>query len=119
MVFHVNMKVRRPWGYYQTLAKAPGWQLKILVVNPKQAFSLQAHKHREEHWTIADGVGLVTVGNKTYRVKKGQRVFVRKGQKHRMANPSKTKPVTIVEVQFGKIIREDDIIRYEDKYGRA
>ena len=117
-MFKRRMKVRRPWGYYETLRSSPGWQLKILVVNPGHAISLQKHKHRSEHWTVASGSALFTVGSKVLSKKAGQDVFIRKGQKHRISNPGK-KPVTIVEVQFGKIISEDDIIRYEDHYGRV
>ncbi len=118
MVFSAGMKVHRPWGYYETLRSSPGWQLKVLVINPGHAISLQKHKHRAEHWTVASGSGLFTVGNKILAKKAGQDVFIKKGQKHRISNNGK-KPVTIVEVQFGEIISEDDIIRFEDHYGRA
>ncbi len=112
------MKVVRPWGYYETLRSSPGWQLKILVINPGHAISLQKHKHRAEHWTVAEGSGLVTRGSKVYKLKTGDDIYIQKGQKHRISNKGK-KPVTIVEVQFGEIISEDDIIRYEDHYGRV
>jgi mannose-1-phosphate guanylyltransferase/mannose-6-phosphate isomerase len=112
----------RPWGHYQSLGQGPTHQVKRIVVNPGQRLSLQKHAHRAEHWTVVDGIADITVGMdrnalKTTAVRPGEHVHIPKGAIHRMANPGAT-PMTLIEVQSGDYLGEDDIVRLEDDYGR-
>lgn len=112
----------RPWGNYQSLDQGPRHQVKRIVVNPGQRLSLQKHAHRAEHWTVVDGVAEITVGMdmaelKTMTVRPGEHVHIPKGAIHRMANPGAT-PMTLIEVQSGDYLGEDDIVRLQDDYGR-
>jgi mannose-1-phosphate guanylyltransferase/mannose-6-phosphate isomerase len=112
----------RPWGYYQSLDQGKTHQVKRIVVNPGARLSLQMHKHRAERWTVVEGVAEVTVGMDraslaTTRLEIGGHVKIPLGAIHRMANPGPT-PMTIIEVQIGDYLGEDDIIRLEDDYGR-
>ncbi len=111
-------KVKRPWGYFQILQKGRGWQLKVLYIAPKQAFSLQKHSYRSELWTIAQGKGTATLGKKKIVLKQGDSIFIPKGAIHRCENCTR-QDLFIVEVQYGKKILENDIVRLEDNYGRA
>jgi mannose-1-phosphate guanylyltransferase/mannose-6-phosphate isomerase len=107
----------RPWGWYQSIDMGPAHQVKRIVVSPGQRLSLQKHRHRSEHWTIVEGVAEVTIDDQVLTVSPNESVYIPLGAVHRAANPGKT-PVTLIEVQCGDYLGEDDIIRFEDDYGR-
>ncbi len=107
----------RPWGHYQSIDLGPSHQVKRLVVNPGQRLSLQKHRFRSEHWTVVEGVAEVTVDDKVLALNPDESVYIPLGAIHRAANHG-TVPVTIVEVQCGTYLGEDDIVRIEDDYGR-
>ncbi len=108
----------RPWGKYTNLFDGNGFLIKELVINSKSSISLQKHKFRSEHWTITSGKPKITINNKKFFKDINETVFIPKGAVHRIENPF-NKPVKIMEVQLGQILRETDIIRYKDIYGRA
>jgi mannose-1-phosphate guanylyltransferase / mannose-6-phosphate isomerase len=108
----------RPWGWYESVAVRDGFQVKQIVVSPHQALSLQSHNHRAEHWIILSGTARITVGNSVHDVDGGGYVFVPLGAIHRLENLC-DEPVTMVEVQIGSYLGEDDIIRYADRYARV
>ncbi len=108
----------RPWGYYQSIDIGPSHQVKRLVLAPGQRLSLQKHRHRSEHWTVVEGVAEVTIDDRILQVHPNESVYIPLGAVHRAANPGET-PVTIIEVQCGDYLGEDDIIRFEDDYGRV
>jgi mannose-1-phosphate guanylyltransferase/mannose-6-phosphate isomerase len=108
----------RPWGKYINLFKGKNFLLKELVINSKSAISLQKHKHRSERWTIVSGKPKITINKKKFISKEGASILVPKGAIHRIENLYK-KPVVIAEVQMGFILKETDIIRYQDVYGRV
>ena len=112
-----NQSVFRPWGEYKTIYTEAGFLIKILRIYPKSKISLQYHNKRSEHWVVVQGIATVTQGSKTFILKTNESTFISKGQVHRLANDT-TKPLTLVEVQTGKYLKEDDIIRIEDIYGR-
>ncbi|MDC0639744.1 mannose-1-phosphate guanylyltransferase/mannose-6-phosphate isomerase [Planktomarina temperata] len=108
----------RPWGWYESIALGPRFQVKQIVVNPGAALSLQSHNHRSEHWIVVEGTAKVTIDNDVKTVTANQSVYIPLGAVHRMENPSKL-PLTLIEVQTGSYFGEDDIIRYEDVYARG
>ncbi len=108
----------RPWGWYQSLDIGPAHQVKRLVVSPGRRLSLQKHRHRSEHWTVVEGVAEVTLDDQLLTVRPNESVYIPLGAVHRAANHG-TEPVTIIEVQCGDYFGEDDIIRFEDDYGRV
>lgn len=108
----------RPWGVYKTTFINDYSQSKIIKVNPKGVLSLQKHKRREEYWVVINGSGEVTVGESVKRVESGDFVYIPKGCKHRLENTSEIESLMIAEVQIGDYFGEDDIIRYDDVYGR-
>ncbi len=110
--------VQRPWGSYESLAVGSGFQVKHLIVNPGAALSLQKHKHRAEHWTVVRGRGVVTCGDREFVLGVNESTMIPLGSKHRLRNDGE-EPVEIIEVQLGDYLGEDDIIRYEDRYGRG
>ena len=107
----------RPWGKYTNLFYGKGFLVKELVINSKSSISLQKHKHRSEHWTISSGKALITINKNRFLKKKGDTAIIPKGSIHRIENPF-NKMVKIMEVQKGSILKESDITRYEDIYGR-
>ena len=109
--------VYRPWGSYESLACGNGYQVKHIVVHPGESLSLQLHHRRAEHWTVIKGTGLVTCDDQEISLGKNESIFIPLGSRHRLANPG-TEPVEIIEVQVGDYLGEDDIVRFEDKYGR-
>ncbi len=109
--------VKRPWGTYQTILRENTYQVKRIIVNPNSQLSLQSHNHRSEHWIIVEGNGTITLGDKQIEVKKDDSVYIEVKEKHRMSNFT-NKPVVFIEVQNGDYLGEDDIVRYEDVYGR-
>ena len=108
----------RPWGKYINLFLGKSFLVKELVVNPKSSISLQKHKHRFEHWTITSGKPKITINKRKFFKNVNETVFIPQGSIHRIENPFK-KPVKIMEVQIGTILKETDIIRYKDIYGRV
>lgn len=108
----------RPWGWFESLAIGSRFQVKRIVVHPGAALSLQSHHHRSEHWIVVEGTARVTVDDKVVLVTENQSVYIPLGAKHRMENPGKV-PLTLIEVQTGSYLGEDDIIRYEDIYARG
>ena len=107
----------RPWGKYTNLFIGKGFLIKELVVNSKSSISLQKHKYRSEHWTITSGKPKITINNKKFFKNPNETAFIPKGAIHRIENIF-SKPVKIMEVQMGPILKESDIIRYKDIYGR-
>lgn len=110
---------QRPWGFYKTTVMNDYFQSKVIIVNPGAQLSLQSHNHREEHWIVAHGIGTVQLDQSVIDVKCGSSIFIPKGCKHRLTNTDDKESLIITEVQIGDYFGEDDIIRYEDKYGRT
>lgn len=108
----------RPWGFYKTTVLNDFYQSKIISVNPGEQLSLQSHNHREEYWIVVHGKGMVQIGESYQNVRCGTTLFIPKTCKHRLANLDKTESLILTEVQIGDYFGEDDIIRYQDDYGR-
>ncbi len=108
----------RPWGFYKSTLLAEYVQSKIITVFPNEELSLQKHKRREEHWIIIKGEGKIILEDSELSVKEGRYIFIPKGCKHKVINTSNVDNLIFAEVQLGDYFGEDDIIRYEDKYGR-
>jgi mannose-1-phosphate guanylyltransferase/mannose-6-phosphate isomerase len=107
----------RPWGKYINLYSGKGFLVKELVINPKSSISLQKHHHRSEHWTVTSGRPKITINNKKFFKNTNETAFIPKGAIHRIENPF-NRAVKIIEVQTGPILKEADIIRFKDMYGR-
>jgi mannose-1-phosphate guanylyltransferase/mannose-6-phosphate isomerase len=107
----------RPWGWYQTINFGERFRVKEIVVNPGGKLSLQSHQHRAEHWVVVRGAATVTIEDKTTLIAENQSVYIPLGSKHRLENAGKI-PMHLIEVQTGSYLEEDDIVRYEDQYGR-
>ncbi len=107
----------RPWGSYTVLEEGPRYKIKRIVVNPGERLSLQMHYHRSEHWVVVRGTAKVQIGEEEMFLHENESVFVPKSTKHRLENPGKI-PLEIIEVQNGEYLGEDDIVRFEDVYGR-
>jgi mannose-1-phosphate guanylyltransferase/mannose-6-phosphate isomerase len=110
-------RVYRPWGWFQTLDQGERYQVKHLMVKPGQQISLQSHKQRAEHWTVVAGTARVTRDDETITLNIDQSTYIPLGVKHRLENPG-PEPLSVIEVQSGSYLGEDDIVRYEDIYGR-
>lgn len=110
--------VYRPWGFYTVIAQGTGFQSKIIHVNPKQKLSLQSHNHRSEHWVVLSGTAKVVLGSRELILNAGHSVDIPLKAIHSLQNPY-DEPVEVIEVQKGDILIEEDIIRYEDMYGRV
>ena len=110
-------RVFRPWGFYESLIVGDGFQVKRIVVNPGQQLSLQMHHHRAEHWVVVRGTAEVINGDQTMTLVKDQSTFVPVGAQHRLSNPGAV-PLELIEVQTGSYFGEDDIVRFDDDYGR-
>ena len=107
----------RPWGRYVNLFKGQNFLVKELTVNSRSSISLQKHHHRSEHWMITQGKPKITINRKKFFKKENDSVFIPTGSIHRIENLYK-KPVKIIEVQTGPILKETDIVRFQDVYGR-
>lgn len=107
----------RPWGNYLSLANDQFWQVKLIEVKPGASLSFQMHHHRSEHWVVVKGTALVRIDNKKIILKENQSTFIPLGTKHQLSNPGRT-TLHVIEVQSGTYLGEDDIVRFEDKYGR-
>ena len=113
-----HRRVYRPWGWYDSIDSGTRHQVKILMISPGATLSLQSHNHRSEHWVVVRGTANVTLGTETRLVTENQSVYIPLGTTHRLENPGKI-PTQIIEVQTGSYLGEDDIVRYEDVYGRV
>jgi mannose-1-phosphate guanylyltransferase / mannose-6-phosphate isomerase len=114
---NLHRKVHRPWGWYDSIDHGPRHQVKRILVKPGASLSLQMHHHRAEHWIVVSGTAEVTNGDKVIMLTENQSTYIPLGQTHRLANPGKV-PLEIIEVQSGSYLGEDDIVRFEDTYGR-
>ena len=112
-----HTRVYRPWGSYESLVNAERFQVKRIIVSPGAQLSLQMHHHRAEHWIVVKGTARVTCGEKEFNLSEDESTYIPLGTKHRLANPGVI-PLEIIEVQSGSYLGEDDIVRYEDVYGR-
>jgi mannose-1-phosphate guanylyltransferase/mannose-6-phosphate isomerase len=110
--------VHRPWGSYRTISLGDRFQVKEIIVKPGASLSLQKHHHRAEHWVVVEGTASVVRGEETLLLHENQSVFIPLGTKHRLSNPGKLQ-LRLIEVQSGSYLGEDDIVRFEDNYGRA
>ena len=109
---------QRPWGSFKVLHEGPGFKVKEIVVAPGGRLSLQSHRHRAEHWVVVAGTARITVDDEVLVLGPNQSVHIPLGARHRMENPGE-RPMHLIEVQCGAYLGEDDIIRYDDVYGRS
>ncbi|QAY83381.1 mannose-1-phosphate guanylyltransferase/mannose-6-phosphate isomerase [Pseudomonas arsenicoxydans] len=117
--YRLHRTVSRPWGTYTVLEEGPRFKIKRIVVKPGAKLSLQMHHHRNEHWVVVEGMAKVTNnGTGTHLVAKNESTFIAAGHKHRLENPGVI-DLVIIEVQSGEYLGEDDIVRFEDQYGRT
>ena len=112
-----HRKVQRPWGTYDGIERGERFQVKRIVVEPGAALSLQMHYHRAEHWIVVRGTARVTRGEETFLLTENESTYIPPGVKHRLENPGRL-PLELIEVQSGSYLGEDDIVRFEDAYGR-
>ena len=112
-----HRKVHRPWGSYDSLERGERFQVKRITVNPGAALSLQMHYHRAEHWIVVRGTARVTRGEETFLLAENESTHIPQGTRHRLENPGKL-PLELIEVQSGAYLGEDDIVRFDDAYGR-
>ena len=112
-----HRKVQRPWGSYDSIERGERFQVKRIVVEPGAALSLQMHYHRAEHWIVVRGTARVTRGDETFLLAENQSTYIPQGARHRLENPGKV-PLELIEVQSGGYLGEDDIVRFDDNYGR-
>ena len=115
---HDNITMCRPWGSYTILSEGENYKVKKIVINPGCKISLQMHYHRSEHWTVINGIGKLTQDNKVIFFKENESTFIPASTRHRLENPGKL-PLSIIEVQTGRYLGEDDIVRFDDVYGRT
>jgi mannose-1-phosphate guanylyltransferase/mannose-6-phosphate isomerase len=113
-----HRKVHRPWGWYDSIDEGGRFKVKRIQVKPRASLSLQKHHHRAEHWIVVRGTAEITNGEQTILLTENQSTYIPLGQVHRLANPGCI-PLEIVEVQSGSYLGEDDIVRFEDRYGRT
>ena len=113
----LHRKVHRPWGWYDSIDSGARFQVKRIMVKPGASLSLQMHHHRAEHWIVVQGTAEVTCGERVMILTENQSTYIPLGETHRLANPGKL-PLEIIEVQSGSYLGEDDIVRFEDTYGR-
>ena len=116
--YRLHRTVARPWGAYTVLQEGPGFKIKRIEVKPGAALSLQLHHRRSEHWVVVRGVADVTCGERSYPVHANESTFIPIETRHRLAN-STAEPLVMIEVQCGDYVGEDDIVRFDDQYGRA
>ena len=114
----LHRTVHRPWGTYTVLEEGPGFKIKRIVVKSGAALSLQMHHHRSEHWVVVSGTAKVVNGKKEFLVNPNESTFISADHKHRLSNPGNA-DLVIIEVQCGNYVGEDDIVRYDDQYGRS
>jgi mannose-1-phosphate guanylyltransferase/mannose-6-phosphate isomerase len=114
----LHTRVYRPWGSYESLVSDGRFQVKRIVVNPGHTLSLQMHHHRAEHWIVVKGSAKVTCDEREFLLSEDQSTYIPLGNRHRLANPGVI-PLEIIEVQTGSYLGEDDIVRFDDVYGRS
>lgn len=114
----LHRKVHRPWGWYDSLDQGERFKVKRIQVRPGASLSLQKHHHRAEHWVVVKGMAQITCGDKMFLLTENQSTFIPLGEVHRLTNPGSI-PLEIIEVQSGSYLGEDDIVRFEDGYGRS
>ncbi|PIA74449.1 mannose-1-phosphate guanylyltransferase/mannose-6-phosphate isomerase [Ectopseudomonas toyotomiensis] len=114
----LHRKVHRPWGWYDSIDEGGRFKVKRIQVNPKASLSLQKHHHRAEHWIVVQGTAEITRGSETLLLSENQSTYIPLGEVHRLANPGSI-PLEIIEVQSGSYLGEDDIVRFDDQYGRS
>ncbi len=114
----LHRQVHRPWGWYDSIDSGARFQVKRIMVKPGASLSLQMHYHRAEHWIVVSGTAEVTNGDKVILLTENQSTYIPLGTTHRLANPGKV-PLELIEVQSGSYLGEDDIVRFDDTYGRA
>lgn len=110
--------VYKPWGSYSVLGLSERHKIKNISVMPEKKLSLQLHYHRNEHWAVVKGIALVKVDDKEFFLRTGESTFIKEGQMHRLSNPGRI-PLEMIEIQLGEVVDEDDIVRFEDDYGRV
>ena len=112
-----HRKIYRPWGHYVSIVEDSRWQVKLIKVKPGEQLSLQMHHHRSEHWVVVNGTAQIELNSEKKVLTENQSVYIPLGSKHRLSNPGKI-PLVLIEVQSGSYVGEDDIVRFEDRYGR-
>jgi mannose-6-phosphate isomerase-like protein (cupin superfamily) len=110
--------VNRPWGTYECIDSAERFQVKRITVHPGASLSLQLHHHRAEHWVVVKGTARITRGEDVFTLSENESTYIPLGVGHRLENPGKI-PLEIIEIQSGSYLGEDDIVRFEDNYGRS
>lgn len=113
-----HREVHRPWGCYDQIGSGSRYQVKRIMVKPGASLSLQMHYHRTEHWVVVTGTAIVQIGEKEQVISENESVYIPLAQKHRLKNPGKV-PLELIEVQSGSYLGEDDIVRFEDQFGRC
>lgn len=113
----IHQTAHRPWGTYTVLEEGPNFKIKRIVVNPGAKLSMQMHKHRSEHWVVVSGVATITNNEIEFILQENQSTYISKTHRHRLENKG-SEPLAIIEVQCGDYVGEDDIIRFDDQYGR-
>lgn len=114
-----HRKVYRPWGWYDSVDTGENFQVKRIQVKPGARLSVQMHHHRAEHWVVVKGVAEVLNGERTFQLNENESTYIPLGVTHALRNPSETEYLEIIEVQSGAYLGEDDIVRFEDNYGRS
>lgn len=114
----IHLTAHRPWGTYTVLEEGPNFKIKRIVVNPGAKLSMQMHKHRSEHWVVVSGVATITNNEIEFTLQENQSTYISKTHRHRLENKG-SKPLAIIEVQCGDYVGEDDIVRFDDQYGRT
>ena len=115
---YLHETVYKPWGSYSLLESSETHKIKNITVMPGKKLSFQLHYHRNEHWAVVKGTALVKVDKDEFFLRSGESTFIKEGIKHRLSNPGRI-PLEIIEIQLGEVVDEDDIIRFEDDYGRV
>ena len=108
----------RPWGHAETFRAGPGFLVKRITVTPGESLSLQMHHHRAEHWVVVSGEAEVVRGEEQFALHPDESTYIPVGTRHRLANRG-PEPLVVIEVQVGETLSEDDIVRFDDRYGRA
>src|SRR6202795_998950 len=116
--YKLHRTVSRPWGAYTVLQEGPGFKIKRIEVKPGATLSLQLHHRRSEHWVVVNGEAQVTNGDRTYALHANESTFIPADTRHRLENPG-AEPLLVIEVQCGDYVGEDDIVRFDDRYGRV
>ena len=112
-----HKKVYRPWGFYKSIVEDSLWKVKQINVKPGESLSLQKHRHRSEHWVVVKGTANVEINEQNLEISENQSIYIPLGARHRLSNLGEN-ILVIIEIQTGTYLGEDDIIRFEDKYGR-